>query len=265
MAFGSSARSSNASYLSFKMLGLIGMLSYHFLYAVKNNIAAEKAMRILYIIRVLSSSLVYSLIAFDKVSFDFHIECLVLDSIFSAFFFVIMILAFPLSYKSSKENIFLHLSLDAILFTITMLIFLHFTIFPFIFQGGLAVLLLGFDENFAHRNIVTLKKVEECLKTNSEEIKTELEEIRKKMEEENKLTDESKHLSIDHVDRIVTKIKYLKFSLVQDEQERKMLTKTTEPPQQFKGRKQVHSRTIAVNPSKGIESRRNFIRVTFNP
>ena len=215
-------RDDNHHLIIVKLLWLITLSSHFYLFPPKTVRSLQKQLSFFFALRLFSSSMAYSLVTGYPFTYEFHAESQEHDILVNLF--LTMVIALFVQGKMSTLRMYLVFQFSTYFMVLIALQvwFKTFDYVVFLHQLALFLSLNAFCQILSMRCTMDQEVFQATMSKHCEDISQELDEIRNKLEEESKES-VSRSLNTSEVDDLVMKVKYLKFSLLQKEQEKTFL------------------------------------------
>jgi len=206
-----------------KLIWIISLFSYFYKFPPKSAQNLQKQLAVFFILRLLSSSMVYSLVSGHQLSFEAHTKSQEHDILVNVFLTTMLAVAQQQAWIFRKFIKF-QFTGYLILSVILQIWLQRFDYTVFVHQIFWFLSLLVFCEFIGKHSKMDRKIIQATLNQHCEDISQELNNIKHKLEEESESESSlASSLNTSKVDELVMKIKYMKFTLLQKENEKTFL------------------------------------------
>jgi len=198
-------------------------LSFSFLFPLMLTSSLKKHFYLFYSVRILSSSIIYSFFYKLELNYTFHIKSLEYDLLVGTFYFILLSLFHHDNLNQLKLYVAIDKLLGLLLNVVLQIYYQSFEVSSYIYQAALILFLCTVYYLAIQKD--KLEKMTNQLNVNSYcgEILEELKEIKNNLKEEESTLLHATAPTTSVADDVLTKIKYFKFKLLQEEKERRFL------------------------------------------
>ena len=210
-------------FIGYRMLWSLMALSFSFLFPSNLMKSLQNQFYSFYAVRILSSSVLYSLFSGTSLGYAFHVRSHEYDALVTNLYFIILSLSHSANFSQLKSYIGFGSLISLSTVICLQAYYQHFEVPSYIYQVTLALFLCTVCYLF-HKKEKHEKKITQTNVNNyCAEILEELKEIRNNLKEEESCLLNATVPTNSVADDVLTKIKYFKFKLLQEEKERRFM------------------------------------------
>jgi len=215
-------RLNDNEFTSYRVLWSLLCLSF-FLFFSQFLKSVKKQISVLYAVRIFSSSWFYSFVSKQSLSYAFHIQSHEYDILIGTMYSLLVLLCYSKEYLQVKFFILFGFAGDTVITAYLQNYYNTFDISPFFFQAAFGLFVYVFYFILVLKVNQEKAMMESSVIEHCKEISKELKEIHQDLKEEENYILQVRTPTSSVADEILTKIKYFKFKMLQEEKEKRFL------------------------------------------
>jgi len=209
-------------FTSYRLLWNLLGLSF-FLISSQVSKSIKTQISIFYAVRILCSSLLYSFVSNRSLSYDFHLQSHEYDILIETMYSLLTLLCYYKEHPQLKSYFIIGFIGNLVITAYLQHSFNVFDVSPYFFQVSTGLFIFVFCFMLVLKGNQEKAMMESSVIEHCKEISKELMEIHQDLKEEENNLLQARTPTSSVADEILTKIKYFKFKMLQEEKEKRFL------------------------------------------